>query len=298
MLKSILIARSLCLLLATSVAESERLVRLGAIDVSADGKKLVFSGHSDDGGTLFVSNRDGSQAKAILRAKSIALPEEGTGYFPKFNRKGNSILFLRKSREKLELCKIRPSGGEVQIIATPKTGSTISYAVYDKNDVIYFSEITSQNETVIWRKAPVGLPRLVMLLRGRCSVGIDPDRKKIAWCQNTRSGNTGIFIRKFGTKQNRLVSKASSEFKSGPLFSQDGKGLLYVKGDRSGQLHLLSLANLKDLVVTPTKWGVAVRNPCLTKDGNVLFLDWGRGYREVDLSRSSLSEPLDLWLGK
>ena len=208
-------------------------------------RTLTSSGHdfapaaSPDGKTLaFASDRDGRSRIWIRQIASggEAPVTEGTDFAPRFFPDGQSILFSRGDGERRSLYRSALVGGQPRKLIDDADAGDVS----PDGGRIAFLRLDSSRGERIWTvgvaRADGGEAREV--LRG--GVGdtlfhprFSPDGETIAVLRGGQAGSPGELrlVALDGTLRKAIPALLPNSVLSAPLWSADGRALLYVQGD-------------------------------------------------------------------
>jgi len=220
--------------------------------LSPDGKRLALTQHLGIRGSIVVYDRE-------RRILSTLTPDPGRFFGPVWSPDGKRIAFSRYAAAMPELCAKNADGsGEVEALTRPAgdaefpnswspDGKVIAYTIAYTADRSPTRRLLS---TDIWFFSPGSqrspLPWFETAFRETASA-FSPDGKWIAYVSD-EPGHPEISLRPYPGPGAKI--KISSEWGIEPIWSRDGRELLYRTGARGEKFMAVEIRTSPELVVS------------------------------------------------
>jgi dipeptidyl aminopeptidase/acylaminoacyl peptidase len=187
---------------------------------SPDGRSIAFQSNFEGQFEIYVIPSSGGQLRRITS-------HPGSDHAPSFSRDGQWIYFSSNRTGDWQIWKVPSRGGDA--IEVTRTGGFSSFESMDGIHLYYW---VPGSPSSLWR-VPTSGGDPVLLLEGDIAEGFAVLEKGIYYC-NWLSGEARLQFLDFDSGSSTTVARGLGEV-AGPLTaSPDGRTILYIRVDSSG----------------------------------------------------------------
>jgi Tol biopolymer transport system component len=189
--------------------------------VSPDGKEIVFIVFEAGRRLLQKMNIDGSNQKTLTEIK-IDVPD------PRFSPDGARIIYVDKKQQHRQIFIMDRDGANRKNISNSQNDEFEARFAPDGSRIVYVTK--HSNKHSIW----------VMNIDGQFS----PNGSKIVYSSSRDGGDYDIYLmKKSGRSLRKIFESPSSETE--PIFSPDGRNIIFISNWRGKKYRDVLLYNLK-----------------------------------------------------